>query len=77
MIDRAFAPGFRMRLHQKDLRLALDSAAELGVAQPNTTQTAELMRSCASRPGGDEADHSSLILALEALATNPPAKAKE
>ena len=36
MLNRTFAPGFRIRLHQKDLNLALGSAREMGMALPNT-----------------------------------------
>jgi 2-hydroxy-3-oxopropionate reductase len=67
MIKRSFAPGFRIRLHQKDLGLALESARALGVALPNTATAQELMNACAARDGGGEADHSSLVKALELL----------
>lgn len=67
MIARAFAPGFRMRLHQKDLGLALESARALGVSLLNTATTQELMNACSAREGGADADHSSLVRALEAL----------
>jgi 3-hydroxyisobutyrate dehydrogenase-like beta-hydroxyacid dehydrogenase len=36
MIERAFEPGFRIRLHQKDLNLALQSARSMGLSLPNT-----------------------------------------
>ncbi|WP_182084323.1 2-hydroxy-3-oxopropionate reductase [Aureimonas sp. ME7] len=68
MINRTFTPGFRIRLHQKDLALALDSARALGVALPNTASTQQLMSACAALDGGAEADHSSLVRALERLA---------
>ncbi|TIN67349.1 MAG: hypothetical protein E5Y29_25755, partial [Mesorhizobium sp.] len=61
MIDRTFAPGFRIKLHQKDLNLALDSARALGVALPNTAMAQQLMNACSAHPGGAEADHSSLV----------------
>lgn len=67
MTTRAFAPGFRIRLHQKDLGLALESARSLGVSLPNTASTQELMNACAAMEGGAEADHSSLVRALEML----------
>jgi 2-hydroxy-3-oxopropionate reductase len=66
MIARTFAPGFRIRLHQKDLGLALDSARSLGVALPNTATARELMNACSAN-GGGEADHSSLVRVLELL----------
>ena len=76
MIDRSFAPGFRIRLHQKDLGLALESARALGVSLPNTATAQELMNACAAH-GGSEQDHSALVKALEALANNPVAKGDE
>ena len=63
MIKRTFAPGFRLKLHQKDLTLALDSAKSLGVSLPNTATAQELMSAC-----DRDLDHSSLVQALEALA---------
>ncbi|WP_333814755.1 2-hydroxy-3-oxopropionate reductase [Tabrizicola sp.] len=65
MIKRSFTPGFRLKLHQKDLTLALDSAKALGVALPNTATAQELMSAC-----DREQDHSSLVKALEALASH-------
>lgn len=73
MIARTFAPGFRIRLHQKDLGLALESARALGVSLPNTATAQELMNACAAR-GAADADHSALVQALEALANHPVAQ---
>ena len=66
MIARTFDPGFRIRLHQKDLALALSSARALGVALPNTAAAQELMSACAAK-GLKDADHSALVRALEGL----------
>jgi 2-hydroxy-3-oxopropionate reductase len=66
MIERAFTPGFRIELHQKDLALALASANQLGVALPNTAATQALFTACAAH-GGRGWDHSALVLALERL----------
>lgn len=62
MIERTFEPGFRVALHQKDLRLALESAQQMGIALPNTASTQQLFNLCPA-----DADHSSLSLALETL----------
>jgi 2-hydroxy-3-oxopropionate reductase len=67
MIKRTFAPGFRIRLHQKDLGLALQGARELGVALPQTATAAQLMQVCAANDMG-ELDHSALVKALELMA---------
>jgi len=77
MIARTFAPGFRIRLHQKDLNLALESARALGVALPNTAMAQQLMNACAARNGGAEADHSSLVKALEMLSAHELSNGKE
>jgi 2-hydroxy-3-oxopropionate reductase len=67
MVKRSFNPGFRIRLHQKDLNLALQGARELGVALPQTAGAAQLMQACAAH-GLADMDHSALVQALERLA---------
>ena len=67
MINRTFNPGFRIRLHQKDLNLALSSARELGLSLPNTAIAQQLMSSVSAHGGGD-LDHSALVQAIEGLA---------
>jgi 2-hydroxy-3-oxopropionate reductase len=67
MIKRAFNPGFRIELHQKDLNLALNSARALGMALPNTASTQQLFSACAAR-GAGASDHSALVQAIETLA---------
>ena len=66
MIKRTFAPGFRIKLHQKDLGLALQGASELGLALPQTAGAAQLMQVCAAN-GMAELDHSALVKALELM----------
>jgi 2-hydroxy-3-oxopropionate reductase len=73
MIKRTFNPGFRIKLHQKDLNLALQGAKALGVSLPNTAMTAQLMQAVAAN-GGDQLDHSALVQGLELMAAHPVAK---
>lgn len=73
MISRSFDPGFRIRLHQKDLGLALDSARALGVALPNTATAQQLFGACAAQGAADR-DHAALVTALETLAHHKVAK---
>jgi 2-hydroxy-3-oxopropionate reductase len=73
MIKRTFAPGFRIKLHQKDLNLAMQGARELGVSLPQTASAAQLMQACAAHGMGD-LDHSALVRALELLADHEVAK---
>jgi 2-hydroxy-3-oxopropionate reductase len=67
MVKRAFTPGFRIELHQKDLNLALTTARTLGISLPNTATAQELFNSCAAH-GGKAWDHSAMVRALEMLA---------
>ena len=66
MLNGTFDPGFRIRLHQKDLNLALSAAKELNLSLPNTAIAQQMMASCMAHGGGD-LDHSSLILAIEGM----------
>jgi 2-hydroxy-3-oxopropionate reductase len=69
MIKRTFQPGFRIRLHQKDLNLALQSARSLHMSIPATAIAQEMFNAVAARDGLD-LDHSALVLALEELANH-------
>jgi 2-hydroxy-3-oxopropionate reductase len=69
MINGTFDPGFKIKLHQKDLNLALASAKALGLALPNTAIAQQMMSSCVAH-GGAELDHSALIMAIEGLANH-------
>jgi 2-hydroxy-3-oxopropionate reductase len=73
MIKRTFEPGFRIRLHQKDLNLALQGARELGLSLPQTANAAQLMQACAAN-GMADLDHSALVKALELMAGHEVAK---
>lgn len=67
MIKRTFNPGFRIRLHQKDLNLALSAARQLGLALPHTAGAQQLFNSLVAE-GKEDLDHSALVQALEKLA---------
>jgi 2-hydroxy-3-oxopropionate reductase len=67
MIRRTFEPGFRIRLHRKDLDLALTAARQLGLSLPGTATAQQLLNACAAH-GGDGWDHSAMVKALELLA---------
>jgi 2-hydroxy-3-oxopropionate reductase len=67
MLNGTFDPGFRIRLHQKDLNLALSAAKELNLSLPNTAIAQQMFTSCAAH-GGADLDHSALVLAIEGLA---------
>jgi 2-hydroxy-3-oxopropionate reductase len=69
MLNHNFAPGFRIKLHQKDLNLALQGARSLGLSLPGSALAQELFNAVAAR-GGSDLDHSALVLGLEALANH-------
>jgi len=69
MIKHNFNPGFRIRLHQKDLNLALEAARSIGLSLPNTSLAQELFNAVAAQ-GGSDLDHSAMVLALEKLANH-------
>jgi 2-hydroxy-3-oxopropionate reductase len=73
MIGRKFEPGFRIKLHQKDLDLALRTGRDLGVALPNTASTQQLFAACVAA-GGADWDHSGLVRALEAMSASKVAE---
>jgi 2-hydroxy-3-oxopropionate reductase len=66
MVKRTFDPGFRIRLHRKDLSLAVDAARQLNLALPNTAATQQLMNGAVANGLGDR-DHSALIQMIEHL----------
>lgn len=66
MVKRTFDPGFRIRLHRKDLSLAVDAARQLNLSLPNTAATQQLMNGAVANGLGDR-DHSALIQMIEHL----------
>ncbi|SCB61732.1 2-hydroxy-3-oxopropionate reductase [Rhizobium aethiopicum] len=70
MVKETFDPGFRIRLHRKDLTLAVDAARALDLSLPNTAATQQLMNAAIAN-GDGERDHSALIRTLELLAGGP------
>jgi len=67
VMDRKFAPGFRINLHIKDLANALDTSHELGVSLPLTAAVMEMMQALKT-DGQGEADHCSLVQYYEKMA---------
>ena len=67
LLDGNYAPGFKARLHQKDMRIVLEAAAELGIALPGAGQFAQLLNALMGR-GLGELDSSAVHIIQEALA---------
>jgi 2-hydroxy-3-oxopropionate reductase len=67
VLEGNYRPGFRIELHMKDLQNALDTAHEIGVPVPLTSQVMEMMQ--ALKVDGKQAqDHGGLIQFHEKLA---------
>lgn len=66
MIKRDWSPGFTIDLQQKDLRLVLEAADDLGVPLPGVAMVFQLYRSLQNRGLGSEGNHA-LVKALENL----------
>lgn len=67
VIARNFRPGFRIRLHQKDLRNALLAAESLKVPLPLTSLVQQMLVSLMNDGKGD-CDHGAIVLFAEKLA---------
>ena len=67
VLRRDWRPGFTIDLQQKDIRLVLDAADELGAPLPGTALIFQLYRTLQARGLGAEGNHA-LIKALEHLA---------
>jgi 3-hydroxyisobutyrate dehydrogenase len=66
MIERDWSPGFTIDLQQKDLRLVLAAADDLGVPIPGTALVYQLYRALQSQGLGAEGNHA-LVKALEIM----------
>jgi len=73
VIARNFKPGFRIKLHQKDLRNALLTAESKKVALPMTSLVQQMLIALMNRGSGD-LDHSAIVTFIEDMAPKAPAK---
>lgn len=67
VISRNFKPGFRIKLHQKDLRNALLAAESLKVSLPFTGMVQQMLISLMNEGKGD-LDHSAIVNFIEDMA---------
>lgn len=63
MLDRAFDPGFRIRLHRKDARIVNEAAAEVGSPVPSFAVVTEQLQRAIDAGDGDR-DHAALFAEL-------------
>jgi len=67
VIARNFKPGFRIRLHQKDLRNALLAAESMKVSLPFTSLVQQMIMALMNEGKGD-LDHSAIVNFIEDMA---------
>jgi len=70
MLDRAFEPGFRIRLHRKDARIIERAALSAGSPIPSFAVVSRQLQD-AVEAGRAEQDHSALYAVLAAAAMSP------
>jgi 3-hydroxyisobutyrate dehydrogenase-like beta-hydroxyacid dehydrogenase len=66
MLDNDFKPGFKTKLHQKDLKIVIDSAHAIGVGLPATALVAQHMNALMGA-GDGELDSAALVKVLERM----------
>lgn len=67
VIARNFKPGFRIKLHQKDLRNALLAAESMKVSLPFTSLVQQVLMALMNEGKGD-LDHSAIVTYIERMA---------
>ncbi len=67
MLERNFKPGFRIRLHEKDMKIALATGSEYGVPLMVSGVVAQMMTAIKGMELAD-LDHSALVKLIESLA---------
>jgi 2-hydroxy-3-oxopropionate reductase len=67
VIARNFKPGFRIRLHQKDLRNALQAAESMKVSLPFTSLAQQILMALMNTGCGD-LDHAAIVKFIETMA---------
>ena len=66
MLQRDFKPGFKSWMHQKDLRIVLESAHDLGLALPGAAVTAQMFNAMVGSGLGEE-DSVAMLKLLERM----------
>jgi 2-hydroxy-3-oxopropionate reductase len=64
ILEHNFKPGFKARLHQKDLRISMEAAHELGIALPGASLATQYLNALIGEGLGEE-DSSALATILE------------
>ena len=64
ILDHNFKPGFKARLHQKDMRISMEAAHEMGIALPGASLAAQYLNALIGEGLGEE-DSSAVATILE------------
>lgn len=64
ILEHNFDPGFKARLHQKDMRISMEAAHEMGIALPGAALAAQQLNALIGEGLGEE-DSSALATILE------------
>lgn len=75
-LEHNFTPGFRTRLHAKDLNIALEASRTYGAPLPATALVQQFFTALLARGGADQ-DHTLLVTLLEELADTSLAAATD
>ena len=65
VVERNFKPGFKIHLHQKDLKNALEAASSLGLELPTTGMVKGYVDALVTKGRGED-DHGGIVQELEA-----------
>ncbi|MCB1938790.1 MAG: NAD(P)-dependent oxidoreductase [Rhodocyclaceae bacterium] len=66
MLDRNFKPGFKAWMHQKDMRIVMEEAHQLGLALPAAAVTAQMFNALVGSGMGED-DSIAMLKLLEAM----------
>jgi len=66
MLEHNFEPGFKLQLHHKDIKIVLQTIAELGLAMPGTATASQFINTLMGM-GQGELDSTAMVLAQERL----------
>ncbi|MBI3777655.1 MAG: 2-hydroxy-3-oxopropionate reductase [Gammaproteobacteria bacterium] len=66
MLDNDFKPGFKVKLHQKDLRIVMEDAHKLGVGLPGTALVAQHLNALMGS-GDGELDSAAIVKVVERM----------
>lgn len=67
ILDNAFKPGFKVKLHQKDMRIVMETAHQMGLALPGAALVAQHLNALMGS-GDGELDSAAIVKIVERMA---------